>query len=80
MSALLSKKPVSAKKTIKLSPKPLKLAQTLSEEELLMLHSEDMLASFKQTQSQLKHIGSFLGINKSHNQLMAHTMADRVFA
>jgi hypothetical protein len=67
MQTLLSKKPAVIKKTIKLSQKPLKLAQSESEEELLMLHSEDMLASLKQTQSQLKHIGSALGINKKHN-------------
>jgi hypothetical protein len=42
-----------------------------------MLHSEDMLASLKQTQSQLKHISSALGINKDHNQIMAHSIAER---
>lgn len=45
-----------------------------------MLHSDDMLASLKQTQSQLKHIGSALGINKRQNQLIAHTMAERVLS
>ena len=47
-----------------------------------MLTSENMLASLKQTQNQLKHIGSSMGFksNKEHNQAIAHAMADRVLA
>jgi hypothetical protein len=80
MQALLSKKS-AAKKPLKLAQKPLTLAQQESEEELLMLTSEDMLASLKQTQSQLKHIGSAMGFNnREHNKVMAHAMAERVLA